>query len=132
MTDDFGIDLAEDLTDYFTEGANIPAASGTYYVTLYDGTGTELNGSLQNGRVGVPTTDWSEIDATSFDNDAEIDFGEALADITVQELAIKDQDADDATARVLVRAPITDAPQDFASGSRVFLSAGELDVDILE
>jgi len=132
--DDFGIDLAEDLTDYIVDGTDIPAASATYYVTLYDDTGTELNGDLQNGRVGVGTADWTETDATAFENAAEVDFGEVTATgtITVQEFAIKDADATDANSRVLYRAAITNAPQDFAADTRVFFEAGELDVDVLE
>jgi len=134
MTDDFGADFAADLTDYLSQGVDLPAAPGTVYVTLYDDTGTELNGDLQNGRVGVTTgTGFDEFDAgTAFENANEIDFGEATADITVQEFAIKDQDADDATATEYVRATVTNAPQNFASGTRVFFNPGDLDVDILQ
>jgi len=134
MTDDFGVDLAGELTDYLVDGTDIPAAEATYYVTLYDDTGTELNGDLQNGRVAVANAGWQEVDATSFENANEIDFGEvtATSNITVQEFAIKDADDTDANSRVLVRANITDAPQMFAPDTRVFFAAGDLDVDILE
>lgn len=134
MTNDFGADLASELTDYVVDGTDIGAAESTYYVTLYDDTGTELNGSLQNGRVGVDTTAWSETATTAFDNDSEINFGEVTggSTITVQEFAIKDIDDTDANARVLFRADINNAPQDFADGTRVFFNAGELDVDILK
>lgn len=134
MTNDFGSDLAAELTDYFVDGTDIPAAETTYYVTLYDDQGNELNGDLQNGRVGVDTTAWSETATSAFDNDAEINFGEVTAGstITVQEFAIKDIDDTDANARVLIRADITDAPQDFADGTRVFFEAGDLDADILD
>lgn len=134
MTNDFGADFAAELTDYFVDGTDIPAAEATYYVTLYDDTGTELHGGLHNGRVAVGTADWTETDASAFENASEVNFGEvtATSNITVQEFAIKDTDADDATARVLVRATITDAPQEFAPGTRVFFSAGDLDVDILD
>jgi hypothetical protein len=134
MTDDFGVDLAEELTDYFVDGTDIGAAEATYYVTLYDDTGTELNGDLQNGRVAVANADWQEVDTTSFENAVEIDFGEvtATSNITVQEFAIKDVDDTDANSRVLVRANITDAPQLFAPDTRVFFAAGDLDVDVLE
>jgi hypothetical protein len=134
MTNDFGTDFASELTDYFVDGTDIPAAEATYYVTLYDDTGSELNGSLQNGRVAVGTADWTETATTAFENASEINFGEVTgtADITVQEFAIKDTDATDANARELVRAPITDAPQDFAPDTRVFFAVGDLDVDILD
>ena len=132
MTDDFGTDFADELTDYVVDGADIPAASATYYVTLYDDDGTELNDELTNGRVGVGTADWTETDSNAFDNAAEIDFGETTTDITVEEFAIKDSDDDDAGARELFRADITNAPQDFADGTRVFFEAGDLSVDILD
>ena len=135
MTDDFGADFAADLTDYLSQGVDLPAAPGTVYITLYDDLGNELNGDLQNGRVAVTTgAGFDEPDATSFENAAEIDFGENTSgsSITVQEFALKDQDADDATATELIRADINNAPEDFADATRVFFSAGELDVDILE
>lgn len=134
MTNDFGADFAGELTDYIVDGTDLPAASGTYYVTLYDDTGTELNGDLQNGRVGVTNADWTETAASAFENAAEINFGEvtATSNITVQEFAIKDSDADDATARELFRSDIVDAPQEFAPDTRVFFMAGDLDVDILD
>mgnify|MGYP006287665621 CR=1 FL=1 len=134
MTNDFGTDFADELTDYIVDGTDIPAAAATYYVTLYDDTGTELNGSFQNGRVAVGTADWTETDTNAFENASEINFGENTsgATVTVQEFAIKDSDADDATARELFRADITNAPQDFADGTRVFFPAGDLDVDILD
>ncbi len=131
MSNDFGVDFATDITELFTAGTDITAPT-TVYVTLYDDTGTELNASLQNGRVGVTVGSGWTATNTAFENAAEIDFGECTADITVQEFALKDSDADDATAKEYFRAPITDAPQDFADGTRVFFAAGDLDVDILD
>ena len=94
MTNDFGTDFADEITDYFVDGADIPAAESTYFVTLYDDQGNELNGSLANGRVGVGTAAWSETDTNAFDNDNQIDFGENTSGgtITVQVFAIKDID----------------------------------------
>lgn len=132
MTNDFGTDLASELTDYVVDGTDIGAAEATYYVTLYDDTGTELDGSVQNGRVGVGTADWTETATTAFENASEISFGEATADITVQEFAIKDIDDTDANARELFRADITNAPQNFSDGTKVFFQAGDLDVDVLD
>jgi len=134
MTNDFGTDFADEITDYFVDGTDIPAAETTYFVTLYDDQGNELNGSLQNGRVGVDTTAWSETDSNAFDNDNAIDFGENTSGgtITVQEFAIKDTDAGDASARELIRADINNAPQNFADGTVVTFDDGDLDVDILD
>jgi len=87
MTNDFGVDFATELTEYFTAGTDITAPPATVYVTLYDDTGTELNGSLQNGRVGVTVgSGWTKTN-TAFENAAEINFGEVTggSTITVQE-----------------------------------------------
>lgn len=132
MTNDFGADFATDITEMFSAGTQVPAPPGTVYVTLYDDTGTELDGDLANGRVGVSTgSGWTKTN-TAFENAAEIDFGEAASDITVQEFAIKDADDTDANANEYFRADIDSAPQDFTSGTRVFFAAGELNVDILD
>lgn len=134
MTNDFGTDFAAELAAYFISGTDITAPPADVYVTLYDDTGTELNGSLQNGRVAVsPGAGFNQgADTTQFENANEINFGEATADITVQEVAIKDSDADDATALEYFRHDINSAPQDFASGTRVFINAGELSENILD
>jgi len=134
MTNDFGTDFAEELAAYFLTATDITAPPTDVYVTLYDDTGTELNGSLQNGRVAVSTSGgFSQgADATQIENAAEVNFGEATADITVQEFAIKDSDADDATALEYFRADINSAPQDFATNTRVFFEAGQLTANILD
>lgn len=133
MSNDFGKDFAEDLTDYLSQGTNLPTAPGTVYITLYDDTGAELNSSLQNGRVAVTTgTGFNEPTTTSFENANEIDFGEATSDITIQEAAIKAGDAIDGNTTVYARADVTNAPQSFTTNTRVFYSAGELTFDVLE
>lgn len=131
MTNDFGSALADELTDYFAAGTQIGAPETTYYVTLYDGTGAELNGSLQNGRLALGNADINR-NGTAIENAAELNFGEATADITVQEAAIKDIDDTDTNARVLLRGDITSAPQDYANGTRVFFNAADLSFDILD
>lgn len=132
MTNDFGVDFADELTEYFTSGTDITAPPSTAYVTLYDDTGTEVHDDLPNGRVGVDIGGGWDKTNTAFENADEINFGEALEDITVEEFAIKDEDADDDTALTYFQAAITDAPQDFATDTRVFFAPGELSVDILD
>ena len=130
MTNDFHPDFAAAIVELFTDDITITAES-PYYVTLYDDAGNELDGSLANGRVEVGQLDWTRTN-TSFENAAEINFGEATADITVQEFAIKADDLADGDTTVYFKTAITDAPQDFADGTRVFYDAGELDADILD
>jgi hypothetical protein len=135
-SNDFGADFAAELAAYFTGGTDVTAPPATVYITLYDDTGTELNADLQNGRVGVsPGADFQQgADATQFENAVEVDFGEVTAssNITVQEFAIKDSDADDATALEYYRSDITDAPQEYAPNTRVFFEAGGLSVNVLD
>jgi len=133
MTNDFATYTAEQLTDWLSQGTDMPTAPATVYATLYDDTGTEIDGSLTNGRVAVTTgSGFDEPDSTSFENASSIDFGEATADITVQEVALKDADDTDANANLLVRGDIVNAPQDFASGTQVLFEAGEFDFDVLD
>jgi hypothetical protein len=134
MTNDFGTDFAEELANYFISGTDITAPPTDVYVTLYDDTGTELNGDVSNGRVALSVGGDIQQggDATQFENAVEVNFGEATSDITVQEFAIKDQDANDATALEYFRADVTNAPQSYTSGTRVFFAVGDLDVDILD
>lgn len=132
MTQDFGTDFASEIVDYVAGGSAFPAAPGTVYVTLYDGAGNELNADVQNGRVAVSTGTGFTDNGTDFENSSEINFGEATSDITVQEVALKDSDAADGTAREFFRAAITNAPQDFATGTRVFLAAGQATFDVLD
>jgi len=133
MSNDFGADFAADLTDYLSQGTDLPTSPGTVYITLYDDAGNELNSSLQNGRVAVTTgTGFNEPTTTSFENANEIDFGEATSDITIQEFAIKKGDADDGNTTIYARSDITNAPQDFTTNTRVFFEAGKLTVDVLE
>lgn len=134
MTNDFASEFAAELAAYFISGTDITAPPTDVFVTLYDDTGTELNSSLQNGRVAVSTSGGfaQGADATQFENAAEINFGEATADITIQEFAIKDSDADDATALEYFRADINNAPQEFTDNTRVFFEAGQLTANILD
>ena len=131
MTNDFGEDLAPAIAEFIADGTELFTPPTDVYVTLFDDDGNELNDDLENGRVAVATeTGWT-ITGSEFENADEIDFGEASADITVQEFAFYDSDTD-GSDNELIRADITDAPESFTDGTRVFFDAGELTTDILE
>lgn len=131
MTNDFTAYLAGEIVDWLSQNSSMGAPPDPIYVTLYDDAGVELDGDLQNGRVAVAaSTGWTK-NGTQYENAAEIDFGEATAAITVQEFALVDSDVG-GSDNELVRADITDAPQNFSSGTRVFFPAGDLDVDVLD
>ena len=132
MANDFHPDTAEDIVDYISQGADMPTAPSTVFVTLYDEEGNELDGSLQNGRVSTSTPgDWTKTN-TEFENSDEINFGEATEDITVQEVALKDDDETDDNTTVYVKGDINNAPEDFASGTEVLFEAGQLTFDVLD
>ena len=132
MANDFHPDTAENIVDYISQGADMPPAPSTVFVTLYDDEGNELDGSLQNGRVSTSTPgDWTKTN-TEFENDDEINFGEATEDITVQEVALKDDDETDGNTTVFVKGAINNAPEDFASGTEVLFEAGQLTFDVLD
>lgn len=134
MTNDFGADYAQEITAQFINGDAIASPPGTVYVTLYDDSGTELNGDLENGRVGVSVpAGWQQgADPTQFENAVQVDFGEAGVELTVQEFAIKRSDAADGSATEYYRDSIDNAPATFADGTQVFFAAGALTVNVLD
>lgn len=131
MTNDFTTYSAGAIVDWLSQGTQMATPPDPVYIALYDDTGSEVSGDLANGRVAVPAgTDWT-VTGTAFDNANEIGFGEATADITVQEFALTDS-ATVGGGNELIRSDITSAPKTFSSGTRVFFPAGDLDVDILD
>jgi hypothetical protein len=99
------------------------------YVTLFDDTGTELDGDLQNGRVQTSAGgDWGLV-GTGFENSSEINFGEALADITIQDVAIFDAASG---GNEIARYDIDSAPDDRNTGTRIFFPANDLSFDVVD
>jgi len=132
MANDFHPDTASDIVDYISQGTNMPDAPSTVFVSLYDDEGNELNADLQNGRVSTSTPgDWTKTN-TAFENSDEINFGETTADITVQEVALKDDDEADDNTTVYVKGEINDAPEDFATGTEVLFEEGQVTFDVLD
>jgi len=133
MTNDFGDDFAEDIAAVFSAATDITAPASVW-LTLYDDTGTELDGSLQNGRVQVtvPGGINQGADATQLENANEVDFGEASGDITVQDFGVKSADDTDANATVFFKGPVQNSPQDFAVNTRVFYDPADLNVNVLD
>jgi len=134
MTNDFGSGYAQEIAAQFINGDPVSAPPGTVYVTLYDDTGTELNASLENSRVGVSVpAGWQQgADPTQFENAVQVDFGEAEGELDVQEFAIKRNDAVDGSTVIYYRDAIADAPQTFADATQVFFAPGALTVNVLD
>jgi hypothetical protein len=132
MTNDWSSAFATDLTEYLSQGSDLPAAPGTVYVALFDSTGTEVTGDFANGRVGLTTPgDWNQ-SGSAFDNAADIEFGEATADVSdIEFVGLWDS----ATGGLeFVRGDFldSDTPFDVSSGSTLTINSGTLNVDILD
>lgn len=130
---DLSVSLADELTDaVFKDTAPTIQPVANVYVTLFDDQGNELNGDLSNGRVQTSPSDWNKVTSNSVDNATQVDFGEALTDITnVQDVALYDSDSGGSNNE-LARYTLTDAPFDIASGSSVFFEAGDLTFDVID
>ena len=127
---DFSVYTAEQAADWMSQGT-VASPPTSLWVTLFDDTGTELDTNLQNGRVETTTgTDWDS-PGTDFDNGIEINWGEATADITVQDVALYDSDTGGSNNEI-ARYTVNDAPRSISSGTRVFFPAGELSFDIID
>lgn len=122
--------LAGELVDWFSQGNQMPTPPDPVYVTLFDDTGTELAGDLENGRVGLAAgTDWDRV-GTDFQNAVEVNFGEALVDIAnIEDVALYDAASG---GNLLARYTKNDAPTDVSDGTRVFFGAGDLAFDVVD
>jgi len=131
MSSDFSTYTAAQVADWMSQGT-IEAPPGELWVTLFDDTGTELDGSLQNGRVQTAAgTDWDIVNTNDFTNNGEIDFGEATEDITIHDVAIFDSDTGGSNNE-LARYAVSTAPDTRSDGTRIFFQAGDLTFDVLD
>jgi len=127
-------DLSTALADEFTEAifkntapTILPVAN--VYVTLYDDTGTELDGDLQNGRVQTSPSDWTLVTSNDVENGVEIDFGEALNDISqISEVALFDA----GTGGNEIARYGLDQAYDVSTATRVFFNVGDLTFDVVD
>lgn len=127
MSDDFSPYYAGLIVDHLSQAVDMPTAPTTLEVVLYDDTGSELSSELSGGRVSTSTGSGWTTDGTEFSNANELDFGEALSQITLQEFGLIDGSGNE-----LIRGDVNGAPLDFPQGARVFAPAGRLSTDILD
>jgi len=127
-------DLSTALADEFTEAifkntapTILPVAN--VYVTLYDGTGTEIDGDLQNGRVQTAPADWTLTTSNDVENATEVNFGEALSDISqISEVALFDA----ATGGSEIARYALEESFDVSTATRVFFPVATLTFDVLD
>lgn len=127
---DLGEDLAADLADWLSDDSPMPAPPGTVYFALFDSTDTEVTGDFENGRVGLDNPTELDRTNTAVENAAEINFGEATANVdTVENVALLDSDTG---GDMLAYGEIDDAPFDVSSGVTLFFDPGELTLDFVD
>jgi len=130
MADNFGPYLAEEIAEWLFDGVDVDASPGTVHVAIFDDTDTEVTSDFANGRVSMATSDWTENNATEYENAVDIDFGEASVDVNnIESIALYDSSTG---GNELVRANETDAPFDVSSGSSYTITAGNQTIDVLE
>jgi hypothetical protein len=126
---DLSVYAAGQFVDWLSQGT-IDTAPSNIYITVYDDTGTELDGDLANARASTTAgTDWT-VNGTDFENTNLIDLGEATADLTnIQDVALFDA----ATGgNELARYTLNDANFDLSTGSKLQFEAGQLTFDVID
>jgi len=132
MSENLGPYLAEEIAEWAFDGVDIDPSPGTVHVAIFDNTDTEVTGDFANGRVAMATTDWTELNATEYENSVDIEFGEALVDVNnIESIAVYDSGTVGG-GNELFRGLEDDAPFDVAEGSTYTIATGELTVDVLE
>lgn len=127
---DFAPYLATEITEWMSQGVDMPTAPTDLYVTVFDDTGTERDGSLTGARAAVPTgTGWTQT-GSNFENTNNVSLGEASQDISaVTDVALYDA----ATGgNELARYEINEAPFTVADGSTLTFEAGQLSFDVVD
>ena len=124
--------LAGEIVDWFSQDGPMPAPPGTVYVTLFDDAGNEVDGDVQNGRVGLSTSDPAEWDRTNtaFENGVAVDFGEALSDIdNITDVGLYDSETG---GNELARYELENAPVSVSEQTVVTFAEGELSFDVID
>jgi hypothetical protein len=127
---DFSVYLATEIVEWMSQNTQLDTPPSSLYVTVFDSGGTEQGTNFPNGRVEVAAPgDWAA-NGTDFENDVNIDFGEAPSDVTdLTDVALFDA----ATGgNELARYQMTDAPFDVSAGSNLIFLIGELSFNVID
>jgi len=131
---DFSTYTASNVADWMSQGT-IDTAPNSLYIAVFDDTNTERSGDFQNDRVETTAgTDWSFADAeqTNFQNDGNIDFGEATVDVNnLEDVAIYDDTLANG-GNEIARYQMNDAPFDVADGSKLVFQTNDLSFDVVQ
>lgn len=125
---DFSVYTAEQIVDWMSQGT-IASPPTNLYVTLFDSGGNEVDADFPNARLETAPADWDVV-GTSFENNVNLDFGEAAADVTgIVDVALYDA----ATGgNEIARYQINNTPKDIAAGTNAIYLIGELSFDVID
>jgi len=126
---DFSVYVAQQVADWMSQGT-VETPPSNIYVTVFDDTGTELDGSFIDARAETTAeTDWDS-PATDFENANEVSLGEATEDVTnITDVALYDAETD---GNELARYQLTDAPFDVSDGSTLLWQPNQLTFDVID
>jgi len=132
MTDSLSTYLATEIVEYLANATQFDTPPSTLYVSVEDDTDTDLSGSLSNAPVGVGSANWT-ISGTTFENDTNINLGEATTDLTnVETVAIYDGSDIGGTANLLLETPLQGGPYDVSDGTNITFETGDITYDAIE
>jgi len=127
---DFSAYLAGEIVDWMSQGTQLDTPPSSVWVTIFDDTDTERDGSFTGARAEVDTTSgWTKV-GTDFENAAEINLGEASQTVqNITDVALYDAETG---GNQLARYTINEAPFNVSDGSQLTFQAGELSFDVVD
>lgn len=127
---DFSQYLADEIVDWMSQDTQMDTPPTDVYVTVFDDTDTERDGSLTDARTAVSTTDGWTVTNSAFENTNDVELGEASEDIeNIEDVALYDAETD---GNELARYEINEAPFTVADGSTLTFEAGELSFNVVD
>ena len=123
---DFSVYTAEQVVDWMSQ-ATVETPPTNLYVTLFDSDGNEVDDDFPDMRLETAPADWDVVD-TSFENNTNLDFGEAAADVNdIVDVALFDAETG---GNEIARYQVEDTPKDIAAGTNAIYLIGELSFDV--
>jgi len=123
---DFSEYTAEQFVDWMSQGT-VETPPSNLYVTLFDSGGDEVDADFPDMRLETSPDDWDVVD-TSFENNVNLDFGEAADDVDgIVDVALFDAETD---GNEIARYQIEDSPKDISAGTNAIYLIGEISFDV--
>ena len=127
---DFSAYLAGEIVDWMSQDTQLDAPPTDVYVTIFDDSDTEQNGSFTGARAAVAAPGGWTVTGTAFENTNLVDLGEASQTVSnITDVALYDAETG---GNELARYEITEAPFTVANGSELTFEAGELSFNVAD